>query len=109
MLKNFATSSFTNPFILTAELTLGLRNLSRGWRHTKLRNRVRFSLPCCTENGWARLSFMASSKAILVILLVAALPKFPLYQQTVTDKFFFKTVGQHWFPNKSRIDQFLYI
>jgi len=29
--------------------------------------------------------------------------------QTVTYKFFFKTVGQHWFPNKSHFDQFIYI
>jgi hypothetical protein len=34
---------------------------------------------------------------------------FKLHNQTVTDKFFFEIAGQHWFPTKSVIDQFLYI
>ena len=51
--------------------------------------------------------FVASSKAIRLILLVVSPKKIPLHRQTITDKFF-EIVGQHGFPTKSGIDQFLY-
>ena len=33
---------------------------------------------------------------------------FPLHHQTVSDKFFCKIIGHHWFPTESNIAQFLY-
>ena len=52
---------------------------------------------------------MASSKTIRLILLVVSPKIFKLHHQIVTDKFFFENVGQHRFPTKAGIDQFLYI
>jgi hypothetical protein len=50
MLKNVATLAFVNPFTLATEVTCGLLNLSRGWRHKKLHSRFQSALPCGTEN-----------------------------------------------------------
>jgi len=47
---------------------------------------------------------MASSKAIPITLLVVVSPKkFPFHHQAVSDKFFCKIIGHHWFPTKSDI------
>jgi hypothetical protein len=50
MPKKFVTFDFVNPCILAAEVTWGLHNLRREWRHINLRNRLQRALPCCTEN-----------------------------------------------------------
>jgi hypothetical protein len=36
-------------------------------------------------------------------------PTFPCHHQTVSENFFCKIIGHHWFPTKSDIAQFLYI
>jgi hypothetical protein len=69
MSKNFATFAFMNPFTLAAEVTWGLHNLSRGWQHIKLHIHFQPALPCYAENRWASPFFMASSKAIVLILV----------------------------------------
>ena len=103
MSKNFAKFIIVNSFTLAAEVTWGLRNLCRGWSHIKLRNNFQPAIPCCTNNRRARPLFVASSKAIRLILLVVSPQLFR------SDKFFIEIVGQHWFPTKLGIDQFLYI
>jgi hypothetical protein len=94
MLKNFAILTFLNSFTHAAEVTCGFHKLIRGWRHIKLHSHFQPALPGCTENGRARPLFMARSKATRLIVFVVSPKTFPLRHQTVTEKFFFKNVGQ---------------
>ena len=107
--KNFAKFIFVNPFTLVAAVIWDLSNLSWGWRHINLRNHLQPALACCNNNGRTRIFFMARPKTILLMLPFVSPKHFKLHHQTVTDKLFFEIAGQHWFPTKSGIDQFLYI
>jgi hypothetical protein len=59
-------------FHLADEVIWGWRNLIREWQHMKLRNHFHPTVPCCTENGWARPFFLESLRPFFSILLVVA-------------------------------------
>jgi len=69
MSKSFATFAFVNHFNLADELTNGLRKLSRGRQHKKLRNHCQPAVRCYIDNGRARPFYMASSNGVLDDLL----------------------------------------
>ena len=61
-LKNSANLAFVNLFTVAAQVTCGLRNFSRGWRHIKLHSHFQPALPCCTENRGGKTIFYGKIK-----------------------------------------------